>query len=286
VVLAVAGLLSLPAVHRTHRGLIPTRTGQLIAGGTESGGASGDAQPSAPDPPLPLFPSTSTTRPGRSTTTDLPLADDASVSSASGPMRPAAGTFTYAVDGSEATTGIGSRKLPGAMTMTVRGGPDQLTVDLAFGANHTEHEVLTVGADLIGMRSSTITATFGPVTRTIAGNNDDPIGRLALPLSPSRARSGTSQVRDTDGNVLRTEDWKVVDAGSETVTVGGTSTTAWVITLDRKSRPDASESVTETRKAWFDATRRVWVKWQTEFHSQKGVTAYDLNYTATLGHLS
>jgi hypothetical protein len=279
-VLAVAGLVSLATMPQRETTRAAHRAGTLLAG-VEVGGASGS--PDAEPLPLPLFPTTTSTRPGKGSTSSVLGAVAASATSTRG-IEPAFGSFRYGVQGTEALTGFGTRKLPTTMTLTVARGStaNDVVIDAAIGADHTEHEALSTRSDLIGLQSATITAVFGPVTRTTAGTYDGPVGRVALPAAASATRSGASVVKDADGTTLRTEDWKVTDVASQSMTVGGAVATVWEVTLTRTSRPGATEALTETRRAWFDPARRLFLKWETHLHTERGVQAYDLDYTATI----
>jgi hypothetical protein len=284
VVLALAGLVSLANIPR-HHGTQADRTrrsGTLLAG-EDLTGASGNAE--VGPPPLPLFPTTSSTRPSKTAATSAIAAAAVSATTA-GSVTPVFGTYAYDVTGTEALTGFGSRTLPSTMTLTIKRGAaaGDMAVDLSLGANHTEHEVVAAGAELIALRASTITAVFGPVTRNVAATYDVPVGRAVLPLAAASSRTGASVAHDAAGTTLRTEDWKVTDVASQTMTVGGAATTVWEVTLSRTSRAGASEPLKETRRAWFDPARGIWVKWETHLHDERGVSSYELDYTATLRH--
>lgn len=284
-VLAVAGLCSLVTVTPRHRTRLVSEADRAsLTAGIEIGGASGD--PSLPPPTVPLFsaaPAPAVAKP--TSTTSLISSNGPGGATATEAVHPAVGTFTYNVDGTEGTTGFGTRKLPTTMTLAIQRGGDGFAVDLALGADHKEHEVWSASADLIGLRGENITAVFGPVTRSMAATYDASVGRLSLPLKASTSRAGASAARDASGAALRTEDWTVTDVNAQTVTIGGASVSAWEVTVTRTSRSGATEPLTETRKAWFDPTHGLWLKWQTQLHTDRGVSSYDLNYTATLAKL-
>lgn len=285
-VLAIAGMCSLVTVSPRHHTRVDARANRAsLDAGIEIGGASGD--PSVPPPTVPLFsaaPAPAVPKPTSTTSANAATIDDRGA--ANDAVHPAVGTFAYNVDGTEQATGFGTRKLPTAMTVAIKhDGASGFIADFALGPNHTEHEVWSASAELIGLRSETITAVFGPVTRSMVGTYDATVGRMVLPLKSSASRAGVSVAHDANGAVARTEDWTVTDVSAQPVTVGGTSVSAWQVTLLRTSRSGAAEPLNETRKAWFDPAHGVWVKWQTQLHTERGVSAYDLAYTATLTKL-
>jgi hypothetical protein len=243
----------------------------------------GGAAPEVPSTLLPLFPTTSSTRPGKATTT---VTATAAVAVGAPPRL---GTYIYAVDGSETLKGHGSRRLPATMTMTVTResgmSARDVTLSYTFSNQHVEREVVSFDGTAVAGRYHTFTVTFGIATRTFTATARPAVTRAALPLTAGMTRSGVSDATDGAGEPLRTEDWKVTDIALRRMTEGGKPVDVWEITVDRTSRPGASESLSETRRWWFDPTQGLAVRWESRLHIERTDsvgTTYDSTYSATL----
>ncbi|HZN12810.1 MAG TPA: hypothetical protein VFB78_00960 [Acidimicrobiales bacterium] len=235
--------------------------------------------PGVPSTLLPLFPTTTTTRPVKATTTTLAVASGATVLTP-----PATGVYVYSVDGTETLSGSGSRKLPGSMRVTAQrtgAAADEIVLDLVLSDRHREREVLAYKRDGVALRYADLDVAFSLGTRASSATYRPLVARAVAPFASGATRSGVSEALDGAGHAVRTEDWKVTDVGPRTLL--GVST--WQITSERSSRAGATEQLTESRTAWFDPARRVFVKWQTHLRLQRATgtaRTYDLTYTAVL----
>lgn len=203
---------------------------------------------------------------------------------------PALGTYTYAVDGTEAVTFFGSRRLPNRMTTVVHGAeglsPDQLVFDLRYSGDHAEREIVSFSTDGIAFHFEGGSITFGPRTETSQADYDPPMLQIPFPLAEGATRSGTSAAKAADGSVQRTEDWTTKVLGREPVTVAGTPIDTWKVKIERKSRPGTADQTTRERTYWYDPGRKLWVRFVDVIHGERksgGVTfTYDSNIDATL----
>jgi len=204
--------------------------------------------------------------------------------------KPAVGTYTYNVDGTEGASFVGNRKLPDKMTMVVHTGsglkPDQLVMDLTYSSNHAEREIVGFRNDGIYFDFEGGSITFGPRTETSQADYEPPILEVPLPAQPGVSRTGVTQAKGADGKVSRTEDWKTTVLGQEAVTVGGATVNAWKVEVQRKFRPGSADQGYRNRTMWFDPTRHIWVKFTEVFHGERhvglGSFTYDSNVTAVL----
>jgi hypothetical protein len=267
----VLGVIAL--IHTEGRTTVYTRhRAGLITAGDFRGSTAG---PDVPPDVLPLFPSTTTASVARTTSTANSTTAQSAFDPAMSP--PAVGAYAYAIDGSESTTGFGSRKLPATMKLTTRRAnglaANEVVFDLNFSPNHHESEVVVFRADAVAVRRQATDVSFGPVKWTSDYQYRPVVARAALPFVSGAVRSGESDVRDGGGTVVRIEDWKVTDAAG------------WEVSFERTSRAGAAESLRETWRAWFDPSRRIWVKWETHRHIERRANglpvAYDLDYVAT-----
>ena len=200
------------------------------------------------------------------------------------PLVPAAGTYRWAVTGSESATAFGSRPLPPQMTMVVHGGglgPRHMVADLAYSPDHTEREILEFRDDGIYMSFEGGEIRFGLGSQTNQGDYSPPMLQVPLPASPGVVRTGSSEVRD-GGGVQRVEDWTVRVVGEETLTIGGASVRTTRVTVDRQSRPGSAQRVTRSRTYWFDPGRQLWVKYTERVHGEQGIGVLSFSYDAEL----
>jgi len=207
-----------------------------------------------------------------------------------GPGKPAVGTYTYTVDGTEGASFVGTRKMPSTMTMVVHAGPgvaaDQLVFDITYSDKHAEREIVGFRNDGVYFDFEGGSVTFGPRTETSQADYQPPILQVPLPLQAGLSRTGVSKAQNADGSLSRTEDWKATVLGQEAVTVGGATVNAWKIDLQRKFRPGTPDQGYRNRTYWFDPARNIWVKYTEVFHGERHVAvgsfSYDSNITATL----
>jgi hypothetical protein len=210
------------------------------------------------------------------------------------PGKPAVGTYTWTVDGTEAAPFVGSRKYPDKMTMVAHGGsgvgPDQLVFDLTYSDKHAEREIVGFRNDGVYFDFEGGSITFGPRTETSQADYDPPILQIPFPLQPGLSRTGVTQAKGADGNISRTEDWKTTVLGQEPVTVGGATVNAWKVEIQRKFRPGSADQGFRNRTYWFDPARHLWVKFVEVFHGERHTAgfsfSYDSNLTAVLASFS
>ncbi len=212
---------------------------------------------------------------------------------------PIFGRYVYDVDGYEQATAFGRRDYPAQMTTTVhrtqptdpnvpRLQDDEVIFDLFFSDDHEEREIVAFRGDGIVFTYEAGSVTFG-FTQTSEATYDDPMLQIPVPLKDGARQTGTSEARDSSGNVTRTEDWTVSVLGREDLEVLGGTVPTWVVQIDRQSRPGSSERVTRTRKYWFDTERVLWVKWEEQFSGSQdvgpGSFTYGTRFTATLDRI-
>lgn len=208
------------------------------------------------------------------------------------PGKPAVGTYTWTVDGTEGASFVGSRKYPQNMTMVVHAGggvePDQLVFDLTYSNNHVEREIVGFRNDGVYFDFEGGSITFGPRTETSQADYDPPILQIPLPLQPGLSRTGVTKATGGDGKVSRTEDWKTTVLGQEAVTAGGATVNAWKVEVQRKFRPGTPDQGFRNRTYWFDPARNIWVKFVEVFHGERHTAGfsftYDSNLTAVLAN--
>ena len=229
----------------------------------------------APSGPAPTPPPTSPTAPA----SPVP-----SQPSAGG--KPAVGTYTWTVDGTETAPFVGSRRYPDRMTMVVhaRGGvqPDQLVFDITYSDKHAEREIVGFRNDGVYFDFEGGSITFGPRTETSEADYEPPILQVPLPLKPGLSRSGVTKATGADGSVSRTEDWKTTVLGQEAVTVGGATVNAWKIEVQRKFRPGSADQGFRNRTYWFDPARHMWVKYTEVFHGERRTAGFSFTYDSNL----
>lgn len=206
------------------------------------------------------------------------------------PGKPAVGTYTWTVDGTEGASFVGTRKFPEKMTMVVHGGAgveaDQLVMDLTYSDKHAERQIVGFRNDGVYFDFEGGSVTFGPRTETSQADYEPPILEIPLPLQAGLSRSGVTQAKAADGSVSRTEDWKTTVLGQEAVTVGGATVNAWKVEVQRKFRPGSADQGYRNRTMWFDPARNIWVKFTEVFHGERHQAGfsftYDSNATAVL----
>ncbi|MGH9041366.1 MAG: hypothetical protein ACRDZ3_14160 [Acidimicrobiia bacterium] len=293
------------------------RRGGLFAGGdappappeTTTTGATPTSDPSSSSTSAPTTTASSavaTTAPGAkaaTTTTGPPVPGSAAATTvttgspatvppaqpstpAAGPELPALGTYTYAVAGDERVTGLGSRRFPERMTTVVHRGPglasDQLVFDLRYSDEHEEREIVGFRNDGVYFDFEGGSVTFGPRTETNEGDYEPPLLQIPRPLEPGVARSGTTEVRRSNGSISRTEDWTVTVVGKETITVAGAAVETWKVETDRKSRPGSSEVNNRQRTYWYDPARAIWVRFTDVLHGSRAQGPFTFTYDSSL----
>jgi hypothetical protein len=190
------------------------------------------------------------------------------------------------VSGTEQAPFVGSRKYPEKMTTVVHSGPglkaDQLVFDLTYSDNHAEREIVGFRNDGIYFDFEGGSITFGPRTETSQADYEPPILEVPAALQPGLSRTGVTKAKGADGNVSRTEDWKVTVVGQEQVTVGGASVPTWKIQVDRKFRPGTPDQGYRNRTLWFDPARNIWVKFAEVFHGERTQAGFSFTYDSNL----
>ena len=295
----------------------PSSTTSTTAAAAETTATTGAAaQSGATGPAAPSSTTATTARkaatPGPTTGTSGPAASTPTTRAASGPAptptptapaspapppgqpsapgKPALGTYTWAVDGTEGASFVGSRKFPDKMTMVVHSAPglqpDQLVFDLTYSDKHAEREIVGFRNDGVYFDFEGGSVTFGPRTETSQADYAPPILEIPAPLQPGLSRSGVTKAKAGDGSISRTEDWTTSVVGQEAVNVGGATVNAWKVQVDRKFRPGSSDQGSRSRTMWFDPARNMWIKFVEVFHGERHEIGfsftYDSNVTAVL----
>jgi hypothetical protein len=225
-------------------------------------------------------PASNLAAPGTSATTV------ASPSQPAGPRLPAFGTYTYAVDGTEGASVVGTRRYPDRMTMVAHGAPglapDQVVFDLRYSDQHEEREIVSFKDDGVYFDFEGGSVTFGPRTETSETDYEPPMLQIPKPLQAGVSRSATVQAKNANGSVVRTEDVQVTVVGEETITAAGASVATWKVEVKRTFRPGSSEQGTRNRTYWFDPARSLWVKFTEQFHGERRTGAFDFTYDSNL----
>ena len=206
------------------------------------------------------------------------------------PGKPALGTYTYAVDGTEGASFVGTRRYPTRMTTVVHAGAglkaDQVVFDITYSDKHAERQIVGFRNDGIYFDFEGGSVTFGPRTETSQADYEPPLLQIPLPLQPGLSRTGVTKAKNPDGTVARTEDWKATVIGQEAVTISGASVNAWKVEVQRKFRPGSADQGWRNRTIWFDPARAIWVKYVEVFHGERNTAGfgftYDSNLTAVL----
>lgn len=200
--------------------------------------------------------------------------------------KPALGTYTFTVDGTEQAPFVGARRYPDKMTTVVHAGggvgPDQLVFDITYSDKHVEREIVGFRNDGVYFDFEGGSITFGPRTETSQADYDPPILQVPLPLQPGLSRTGVTQAKGADGSMSRTEDWKTSVLGQEAVTIGGATVNAWKVEVQRKFRPGSADQGFRNRTYWFDPARRMWVKYTEVFHGERRTAGFSFTYDSNL----
>lgn len=215
---------------------------------------------------------------------------------AGGTRFPTLGRYVFRVDGYEQASGFGRRNYPAEMTATVhRSQPadpsvpgikdDEVIVDLYFSDDHEEREILAYRSPGVLFTYEAGSISYG-FTQTSEATYDPPMLQIPAPLAVGETRSGTTQAKDPDGTVTRTEDWTVRVVGTEQLQILGEPVETWIVEIKRQSRPGSDEEVTRSRTYWFDPQRALWVKWHERMQGSQdfgpGTFTYTTEFTATL----
>jgi hypothetical protein len=207
-----------------------------------------------------------------------------------GPPLPALGTYTYAVDGTEGASFVGTRRYPDRMIMVAHQAAglsaSQVVFDLKYSDQHAEREIVDFRGDGVYFNFEGGSVTFGPRTETSEADYEPPMLQIPKPLQAGFTRDLVVKAKNSSGSVTRTEDVKVSVLGKETLTIAGASLETWKVQVNRKIRPGSSDQGARTRTYWFDPARNLWVKYTEVFHGERSVAVgsftYDSNLTATL----
>jgi hypothetical protein len=227
-------------------------------------------------------PSTSVT--AGSTSAATPNPDTALVT----PTRPAAGTYTYALSGTEGATGFGSRSYPAAATDVVHPDPsvrsDELVHDLRLSDQHEEREVVRYSPQGLAFSFEGGSITFGPGTQTSQATYSPLMVQIPFPLRAGAQASGSSAARSSS-STERVERWTAKVVGQQVLDVLGQQHTTWVVDVQRTTTSQGAEQVDRFRRYWYDPALGVWVRWTERFHGSRDLLidfTYDTTYTASL----
>lgn len=206
-----------------------------------------------------------------------------------GPIRPAAGTYTYAVKGSEGATGAGSRSFPPAASVAVHHdptvGPDELVHDIRLSGQHEEREVIRYGEQGLAFSFEAGSITFGSATQASQATYKPPMVQIPWPLRAGLTVTGASDAVAGSGQVTRTETWAARVVGQEVLTVLGQPHATWIVDVQRTTKPGSAEQVHRVRRYWYDPALGVWVRWTERFHGERNLLitfSYDADYRADL----
>jgi len=250
----------------------------------------------------PAYTSTSSAAPGPSVSADSAVASPARaaataspvgrphVSNASGPILPAAGTYTYSISGQESSTGFGARSFPSTMSIDVHRGSglpaNQVVLDITFSSQHQEREILQYDQRGISMVYEAGAVTFGPMTQTNQATYVPAMVQMPLPDEAGALASGTSAARNSDGSTDRIEDWTTSVQGIEAVQTQSGYRQCPVIRIERRTRPGSADQETRRVSYRYDPGLGIWDRWTVLMHAQRSYVGftftYDENFTATL----
>ena len=206
------------------------------------------------------------------------------------PGKPAAGTYTWKVDGTEAASFVGSRRFPEKMTMVVHGGAgveaDQLVFDLTYSDKHAERQIVGFRNDGIYFDFEGGSVTFGPRTETSQADYEPPILEIPYPLQAGLSRTGVTQAR---GGQRQREPDRGLE-GHRDRPGGRRGRRHHRQRLEGAGRPQVppghARQGYRNRTMWFDPARNLWVKFTEVFHGERHQAgfsfSYDSNATAVL----
>lgn len=218
-----------------------------------------------------------------------------------GPPFPALGRYVFAVEGTESASLFGSRTYQPEMTMTVHRRepgdstdpalePDELAFDLDFSPEHQEREIVAYRVEGIMFTFEARQVTIGPGTQESAVVYRPAVTQIPIPLVDGAEAEGTSRaISAEDGSEVAVEDWTVKVTGREQIEIMGATVDAFVVEVDRETRPGSSESWSRSRKYWLDPDRAIWVKWEEHSSGRQDVGlssfTYTTDFTATLDRI-
>jgi hypothetical protein len=248
---------------------------------TAPGSSTTSAGPSSPTTSgrgaRPVAPAT-TASPATPTSTATPTA----------PVRPALGTYSYALSGTEGATGFGSRAYPATGTVVVHADPsvraDELVHDVRLSDQHEEREIVRYSASGLAFSFEGGSITFGPGTQTSQATYAPLMVQIPFPLRTGAQASGTSAAL-SGSKTERVERWTAKVVGQQPLTVLGQPHATWVVDVQRTTTSGGAEHVDRYRRYWYDPALGVWVKWTERFHGSRNMLVdftYDTTYTATL----
>ena len=197
---------------------------------------------------------------------------------------PALGVYTYALTGSESATLAGARPLGPKLTITAHGGAglgsNQVVLDYAFSPDHKEREILSYDPGGVAFAFEGGSVSFGAISQTSQADYAPPMLQVPLPLVAGTTTQGASSARDAGGGTTRTEDWVVKVVGKEDLTVLGSTVATWVVTVDRRTRPDSADQVSRSRTYWYDPSRDIWVKVREHFDGHRSLLGLAFGFAA------
>ena len=221
-------------------------------------------------------------------TTAAPGGDGAPADVVAAPVRPAVGTYTYAVDGQESATGFGTRRYPERATVAVHAASDvrddELVHDLRLSGQHEERTVVRYGPAGLALSFEGGSITFGPGTQTSQGSYDPLLVQVPYPLAVGATARGSSRAW-SGGSVSRVEGWTATVVGEEVLHVLGQDRRTFVVDIQRTTPDGAAEQVDRSRRYWFDPALGTWVRWTERFAGARRMVVdftYSTEYTATL----
>lgn len=297
IVLCFDGVAAYRVAHR--EGSPSFRLGGQFAGATDlppssPGGAAAPGETAPSNVPATVALTTTTTQsPSRArvavvppttrpTASSMTPATPAVVPKTFGP--PAVGVYTYALRGSESATLAGTRTLGPKLSITAHGaaglGPNQVVLDYSFSPDHEEREILSYDSGGVAFAFEGGSVSFGAISQTSQADYAPPMLQVPLPLVAGTTTHGASSARDAGGGTTRTEDWVVKVVGKEDLTVLGSTVPTWVVTVDRRTRPESADQVIRSRTYWYDPGRDIWVKVREHFDGHRSLLGLSFGFTA------
>lgn len=156
-----------------------------------------------------------------------------------------------------------------------------MVVDYAFSPDHSERTIVGAVAGGVGLVFEGGAVTFGLMTQSSQAEYSPAIVEVPLPLAVGATRSGATVATNAGGGGTRTEDWTTKVIRQETITVAGRSIQAWVVTVDRQTRPGSADQVTRSRTYWYDPASRMWVRWQERFEGSRTLLGLEFGFRAS-----